>query len=222
MRSIQRREFLKSTLAASAIGVAPFNILKAGPSPNSKLNVACIGVGSQGSSNAEYLTRSNNVIALCDVDEAWHKKHIQKRTSLHGTKLWTDYRMMFDKIGDQIDAVCVATPEHNHYTISTYAIRRGKHVYCQKPLCHDIAEVRALTREAASRPGQVTQMGIQIQSAPVYRRAVTIIQEGLIGKVEAVHSWCGKGWPSSVRFGWASPERSISRCSTAWPKATRS
>ncbi|HSW02871.1 MAG TPA: twin-arginine translocation signal domain-containing protein [Sedimentisphaerales bacterium] len=70
MASLNRRDFLKSALAASAVGEAPFNILKAGASPNSKLNIACIGVGMQGSDNTEYLARTDNVIALCDVDEA--------------------------------------------------------------------------------------------------------------------------------------------------------
>jgi predicted dehydrogenase len=125
MKSIKRRDFLKGALAASAVGVAPFNILKAGPSPNSKLNIAAIGVGLQGSGNAEYLARRDNVIALCDVDKAWHKDAIAKKKNLHGIKLWADYRVMFDKIGKDIDAVLVATPEHSHYAISMYAIRRG-------------------------------------------------------------------------------------------------
>ncbi|MHC4683925.1 MAG: twin-arginine translocation signal domain-containing protein, partial [Planctomycetota bacterium] len=87
MKSMRRRDFLKGAVAASAVGVAPFNILKAGPSPNSKLNIAAIGVGQQGSGNADYLTRSNNVIALCDVDQAWHGKAIAGKKSLHGIKL---------------------------------------------------------------------------------------------------------------------------------------
>ncbi len=148
MKSIKRRDFLKGALTASAIGVAPFNILKAGPSPNSKLNIACIGVGSQGSGNADSLTRSNNVIALCDVDQAWHGQEIAGKKSLQGIKLWTDYRVMFNKIGKDIDAVLIATPEHSHYAISVHAIRRGKHVYCQKPLCHTVNEVRLLTEES--------------------------------------------------------------------------
>ncbi len=161
MNAMKRREFLKGMAAASAVAAAPFNILKAGASPNSKLNIACIGVGMQGSSNAEYLAGTDNVIALCDVDEAWHKKQIQNRSNLHGIKLWTDYRVMFDKIGKDIDAVLIATPEHNHYTIATYAIRHGKHVYCQKPLCHTVNEVRLLTEEAKKHPKVVTQMGNQ-------------------------------------------------------------
>jgi len=161
MKPIKRRDFLKSTLAATAIGITPFNILKAGASPNSKLNIACIGVGSQGSGNSEYLARKDNVIALCDVDEAWHKSKIKNCANLQGIKLWTDYRVMFDKIGKDIDAVLIATPEHNHYTIATAAIRRGKHVYCQKPLCHTVNEVRLLAEEAAKHKNVVTQMGNQ-------------------------------------------------------------
>src|SRR5210317_1901927 len=161
MKSIRRRDFLKGALAGSTMVAAPFNILKAGPSPNSKLNIACIGVGMQGSGNAEYLARKNNVIALCDVDKAWHRKAIAGKKNLHGIKLWTDYRVMFDKIGKDIDAVLVATPEHSHYAISVYAIRRGKHVYCQKPLCHTVNEVRLLTEESKKHDKVVTQMGHQ-------------------------------------------------------------
>jgi len=142
MKSLKRRDFLKSVVAASAVGVVHFNILKAGPSPNSKLNIAGIGIGSQGSGNLSYLTRSNNVIALCDVDQERFGKCIADKKELQGIKLWNDYRVMFDKIGKDIDAVCIATPEHNHYTISMHAIRNGKHVYCQKPLCHTVNEVR--------------------------------------------------------------------------------
>ena len=119
----------------------------------------------KGSGNAAELAKRDNIIALCDVDEAWHKTHIKPHESLHKAKLWTDYRRMFDKIGDEIDAVCVATPEHNHYTISMAAIRRGKHVYCQKPLCHTVNEVRLLTEEAKKHPKVITQMGHQGHSS---------------------------------------------------------
>ena len=157
---LSRRDFVRAAgVAGAAVGVAPFNILKAGPSPNSKLNIACIGVGGMGSADAHTLSRTDNVIALCDVDEAWHKKRVARFKDLHKIKLWTDYRVMFDKIGKQIDAVCIGTPEHAHYAISMYAIRRGKHVYCQKPLCHTVKEARLLTQEVKKHPKVVTQMG---------------------------------------------------------------
>ncbi len=89
-KDLQRRTFLKSALAASAVGVAPFNILRAGPSPNSKLNIACIGVGRRGAGVAGGMAGNDNIVALCDVHEAWHKKAIGGRKELHGIKLWKD------------------------------------------------------------------------------------------------------------------------------------
>lgn len=160
MSSVKRRQFLKGALATSAISVAPFNILKAGASPNSKLNIAVIGVGGQGTSNAMSLQKTDNLVAFCDVDVARHKKCIAPHKSLHDIPLWKDYREMFEKMGDKIDAVCIATPEHGHFAISMAAIRQGKHVYCQKPLCHTVQEVRTLTEEAA-KSKVITQMGHQ-------------------------------------------------------------
>ncbi len=194
MKSIKRRDFLKGALAASAVGVAPFNILKAGPSPNGKLNIAGIGIGSQGSGNASYLTRSNNVIALCDVDEERFGKCIANKPALQEIKLWKDYRVMFDKIGKDIDAVLIATPEHNHFTISMHAIRRGKHVYCQKPLCHTVNEVRLLTEEAKKYPKVVTQMGHQGHSS---RSSAMLRDWGLaesVGKIREVHAYSKKNY----------------------------
>ena len=194
MKSIKRRDFLKGALAGSAMVAAPFNILKAGASPNSKLNIACIGVGLQGSSNAEYLARKNNVIALCDVDKAWHRKAIASRKNLHGIKLWTDYRVMFDKIGKDIDAVLVATPEHSHFSICVYAIRWGKHVYCQKPLCHTVNEVRLLTEEAKKHKNVVTQMGHQGHSGLSSAMLRDWGQASSVGPIREVHAYSRKNY----------------------------
>ncbi len=194
MQSIRRRDFLKSSLAATAAGITPFNILKAGQSPNNKLNIACIGVGNQGASNAEYLARIENVIALCDVDHAWHARAIKNRENLHGIKLWTDYRVMFDKIGKDIDAVLVATPEHNHYTISTAAIRRGKHVYCQKPLCHTVNEVRMLVEEARKQKNVVTQMGHQGHSSESSAMIRDWALAGTVGPIRQVDAYSRKNY----------------------------
>ena len=193
MTLIKRRSFLKATLATSALGVAPFNILKAGPSPNSKLNIAVIGVGRMGADNARQLAGKDNVIALCDVHESWHKKAIKSHEVLHDIKLWKDYRVMFDKIGKEIDAVCIATPEHSHYSISLYAIRRGKHVYCQKPLCHTVNEVRLLTEESKKHK-VVTQMGHQGHSS----RSTALLRDwGLadsIGPIREVVAYSRKNY----------------------------
>ncbi|MHC4913060.1 MAG: Gfo/Idh/MocA family protein, partial [Planctomycetota bacterium] len=194
MKSLKRRDFLKGVVAASAVGVAPFNILKAGPSPNSKLNIAGIGIGAQGSGNLSYLTRSNNVIALCDVDQERFGKCITNKKELHGIRLWNDYRVMFDKIGKDIDAVCIATPEHNHYTISMHAIRNGKHVYCQKPLCHTVNEVRLLTEEARKYPKVITQMGHQGHSS---RSSAMLRDWGLadsVGPIRQVNAYSRKNY----------------------------
>jgi len=194
VKSIKRRDVLKGALAGTAVGVAPFNILKAGASPNSKLNIACIGVGGMGSSDAATLSRTDNVIALCDVDEARTRKCIGRHKHLQKLKLWTDYREMFDKIGKQIDAVCIGTPEHVHYAVSMYALKREKHVYCQKPLCHTVNEVRLLTEEAAKHKKVVTQMGHQGHSG----ESSAIIRDwgiaGTIGDVREVHAYSRKNY----------------------------
>ena len=208
-RSIRRREFLKGTLAASAVGVAPLNIVKAGPSPNSKLNVACVGVGGQGGLEADLLARAGNVnvIALCDVDEAWHNKRNAGRKNLHGIKLWKDYRLMFDKIGKEIDAIHTATPDHVRFAVSMFAIRRGKHVYAQKPLCHTVHEARVLTEEARKHK-VVTQMGHQGHSTEPTAMVRDWVQGGCIGDVREVHvfSWKNYGTKAAPVAGSTPPK----------------
>ena len=193
MKSINRRNFLKTSLAASALGVAPFNILKAGPSPNSKLNIACIGVGGMGSSDASNFANSDNVIGLCDVDEARHKRCIAGKKNLHGIKFWKDYRVMFDKIGKEIDAIYTATPDHARFAVSMFAIRRGKHVYAQKPLCRTVNEVRALTEEAKKHK-VITQMGNQAHSKRATAMVRDWVQGGCIGEVREVMVYCRKNY----------------------------
>lgn len=190
---MKRRSFLKTTLATTAYGVAPFNILRAGESPNSKLNVAIVGYGRQGRSNARSLGQAGaNIIALCDVHENW-SEGIRKQESQNDVKLWTDYRVMFDQIGKDIDAVCVATPEHNHYAISTFFIRRGIHVYCQKPLCHTMWETREIVKEAREHK-VVTQMGNQGHSSESSSNIYEWVREGAIGKVREVDTYMRKNY----------------------------
>ncbi|GAF93496.1 unnamed protein product, partial [marine sediment metagenome] len=187
MSPMRRRDFLKGALAASAVGVAPFSILKAGPSPNSKLNIACIGVGGMGGGDASTFAREDNVIAVCDVDEAWYKRRNGRRKELRGVKLWKDYRVMFDKIGKEIDAISTATPDHARFAVCMFALRRGKHVFAQKPLCRTVNEVRLLTEEAGKHPKLVTQMGNQGHSTRGTALVRDWIQGGCIGDVREVN-----------------------------------
>jgi predicted dehydrogenase len=193
-RTLRRRSFLKGTLAASAAGIAPFHILRAGPSPNSKLNIACIGVGGRGAGVANALAGTDNIVALCDVHESWHKRAVGNNKKLQGIKLWKDYREMFDKIGKDIDAVMIATPDHARFAIAMAAIRHGKHVYAEKPLCHTVNEVRLLSEEAVRNPRIVTQMGNQGHSSGSAARINDWVNAGVIGEVREVHAYSRKNY----------------------------
>ena len=154
-----RRQFFGKTaaLAAAAAGTQIFpapNILAA-PSPNSKLNIAGIGVGGRGVAHVEAFL-NENLVAVCDVVESGRDGclgQIERFNKDHGLsrplpKSFSDYREMLDKMHGQIDAVFVATPDHHHAVASMTAIRLGKHVYCEKPLTHNIHEARLLTQAA--------------------------------------------------------------------------
>lgn len=156
--------------------------------PSGKLQHAAIGVGGQGTPDLESIVGSGkvNVYALCDIDETTLKKAAQKYP---GARLYRDWREMFDKEAGKIDSVNVSTPDHTHAAASMTAIGKGIHVYCEKPLTHEVFEARRLTL-AARKHGVATQMGIQIHSHDYYRTAVQWLKDGAIGKVKEWHSWC--------------------------------
>jgi predicted dehydrogenase len=184
--SISRREFLQK--AATSVIAVPL-ILKHSAntvSPNSKLNHACIGVGGMmGWNDLQNFKKHPNVqiVAICDVDSDNLKKASE---ALPDARTYTDWRELLIKEGDKIDSVNVTVPDHNHFAISYQAIRRGKHVYCQKPMCHDVVEVRVLT-EASVKAGVITQLGTQFASNPGDRTAVRLIKDAVIGKVKHVY-----------------------------------
>ncbi len=198
--AVSRRGFLTtSAFAAGAFTLLPSRVWAAdGAPPSEKLNIACIGVGRMGTGNLENLA-GQNIVALCDVDHDNAAKTFQKYPK---ARIWTDYREMLEKQKD-IDAVVIATPDHTHAVTSMAAMNAGKHVYCQKPLTHDVFEARKLA-EAAKGSRVTTQMGNQGHSGEGIRSICEWIWDGAIGEVRKVDAWCdlsyypwGHAWWSS-------------------------
>lgn len=184
-----RRAFLKTStaaLAACGVSVPAFGQEK---NPNSKLNLACIGVSGRAAASVSGV-QSENIIALCDV---FAKNLEPRKQQFPSAKFYADFRVMYDELGDKIDAVTVGTPDHTHAVGSIFGMKRGIHCYCEKPLCHDVYEVTRMMKVAREKK-LVTQMGTQIHAEPNYRRVVEHVQSGLIGEVKEVHVWCGKAW----------------------------
>jgi len=195
--SLSRREFLGSVAAGAAtLPFVPGRVLgQAGQTPPSeKLNIAGVGVGGMGASNLKAV-ESQNIVALCDVDDA---KAAETYKRYPGARTFRDYRKMLDALGKEIDAVIVATPDHTHAVVALECMKRGKHVYVQKPLTRTVAEARALT-EAARTYKVVTQMGNQGASGEGVRLMCEWIWDGAIGPVREVHAWTNRPvWPQGL------------------------
>ena len=194
--STTRRSFLKQTsVAAAAFGFPAF--LRAA-NLNSKVQVAAVGVNGMGYSDLHSISSHPAVkyVGFCDVDTTRFDK---ADAALPGVPHFKDFRVMLDQLGDTVDAVNVATPDHMHARVAIEAMKRGKHVYCQKPLAHTVWESRQM-RLWAAKKNLVTQMGNQIHSALEYRLATRLIQESAIGKVKEVHSWVGVGGNDRTRL----------------------
>jgi len=199
---ISRRQFLAGAAATAAFTIVPRHVL-GGPnrvSPSEKLNVACIGVGGMGASDVSQMS-GENLVAFCDVDFKHAAGTFRRYPNV---KKYRDFRIMLDKEDNNIDAVTVSTPDNIHAVAAMAAIKMGKHVYCQKPLCHDIFEVRQLT-EAAREHEVMTQMGIQLHAEECVRLVAEMIKSGLIGKVRRVDIWSGKNWGGGTRPKEAEP-----------------
>ena len=190
-----RRHFLRSASALSASALAFPAVLRAGViGSDQKVNIAGIGVGGKGESDIADCA-GENVIALCDVDEANAAASFKK---FPDAKRYKDYRKLLDEEGKRLDAVTVSTPDHHHAPASLRAMRIGKHVYCQKPLTHTVAEAR-LMADTAREKKVVTQMGNQGFSHPRTRRLVELIRAGVIGSVKEVHVWTDRPiWPQGI------------------------
>lgn len=200
MTDVSRRDFIQKTTAATvgSFFIVPRHVLGKGfTAPSDKLNIAGIGIGSKGFSDITNASNkgAENVVALCDVDWNLGQKCFDK---FPDAKKYKDFRKMFDEMGKDIDAVTISTPDHTHAVIAMAAIARGKHVYVQKPLTHNIHEARVLT-EAARKYKVVSQMGNQGASNPGQQQMVEWFKKGVIGTVKEVDVWTNRPiWPQGI------------------------
>lgn len=188
INSVSRRDFLKTSAAVGATTLPLFSIGRAGESANSKINVAIVGAGGMGGYAYRRSREMENLVALCDVDFARAGRALGNHPKLPRFK---DFRVMFDKMGDQMDAVAISTPDHTHFPIAMAAIERGKHVFVQKPLAHNIWQCRTLEK-AAAKAGVMTQMGNQGHCMDGMRRIKEWYDAGILGDVREVITWTNR------------------------------
>jgi predicted dehydrogenase len=187
-RPMSRRRFLERTGAGlAALGIVPAHVLGGphGEAPSDKIDVACIGIGGRGRASVDACA-GQNLVGLCDVDD---RQGMDAYKAYPRAKKFKDFRKMLDELDRSIDAVTVGTPDHIHAVAALDAIRRGKHVYCEKPLAHSVGEVRALMR-AAREHKVITQLGNQGHSSESIRAFCEWIWDGAIGNVTEVHACC--------------------------------
>jgi len=199
--TISRRGFIGTAAATGLFQIVPRHVLggQGHTPPSGKVNIAGIGFGGMGHSNLG-ACRNENIVALCDVD---HRHAAKTFKAFPKAVAYKDYRVMLEKQKD-LDAVIIATPDHTHAVISMAAMQSGKHVFCQKPLTHDIYESRMLAK-AAKETGVVTQMGIQGHSQEGLRLICEWIWDGAIGTVREVDAWCSLSYAPHGHAWWSSP-----------------
>jgi len=199
---MNRRKFLGGSMAAAAtVSFVPRHVLGGVgyKAPSDTLNIAGVGVGGMGFGNLGRMD-SENIVALCDVDWKYAKRAFDKYPK--AKKFW-DWREMYDKMGNDIDAVMIATADHAHAIIAAHGITMGKHIYLQKPLTHSVYESRLLTKLAAKHK-VATQMGNQGASGDGVAETCELIWSGAIGEVTRVESFTDRPiWPQGLN----TPER---------------
>jgi predicted dehydrogenase len=205
-----RRAFLKQSAFVAGMGVWVATSLRvralAEQSPNDKVNLASIGVGGKGDGDSDQAARHATLIAICDIDD---KRLDAKSRKFPKAQRFNDFRKMFDKMGKQIDAVTISTPDHTHAVATMMAIKLGKAVYTQKPLAHDVWEARQL-RLAAKEYNVVSQIGNQGTCNDLLREGVEVIRAGLIGAVKEVHVWTNRPiWPQAPVITARPPEAPV-------------
>ena len=192
-RSLSRRAFLKtSLLTAGGFWVATQPGFARKFTANEKLNLGVIGTTNRARANIRGV-ESENIVAICDIEDTLLAAAQEKFPK---AKTYTDFRRMLGR--RDLDGVVVSTPDHTHAVATMAALKSGRHVYCEKPLAHEVFEVRAVTDEARKRK-LATQVGTQIHATDNYRRVVELIEKQAIGPVSEVHVWCGRVYDSEER-----------------------
>ena len=212
-QGLSRRGFLRSSagLALTAAAGGALGATGRAPAiltvrnPNSKLQVAIVGLGGISRGHVAGVSREEHLVALCEVEDSRMERTIGQIKDLERTNVkardmerFVDYREMLDAMGDRLDAVIVCTPDHNHACIGMAAIRSGKHTFIEKPMAHNIHEAYAL-QEAARKHRVATQMGNEGHSGEGYRRLCEYIWAGAIGPVTQVYHWCGRSFGGEDR-----------------------
>jgi len=202
-----RRSFLK---AAGVVGVAAYvgpQILPSGAwgAANNKLNLALLGCGGRMRQLLGSFARSENVVAVCDADASQIARLKQQAAKdpaggqwAENVKVYEDYRKLLET-EKSVDAVIVAAGQRWHEPMSKAALLAGKHVFCEKPLCHSCEEAREI-RELGRKTKLATQIGSQGGVSDTFRKSMEIIQAGLLGQVREVHCWINRSFPPSAEI----------------------
>ncbi|MGQ7868286.1 Gfo/Idh/MocA family protein [Sunxiuqinia sp. sy24] len=185
MKNLSRRSFMKAASAAAAGAIFIPNMISC--SPSDRLNIAVIGVGGRGAASWTQVP-AESIVAMCDVDDRMAAKGFEARPN---AKKYKDFRVMFDEMANDIDAVIIATPDHTHFPAAMAAMELGKHVFVEKPLAHNIWQLRTLTK-AAKHYGVVSQMGNQGHTTNGIRLTKEWYEAGVLGEVKEVIAWQGK------------------------------
>jgi predicted dehydrogenase len=191
---ISRRKFLQNSSIAAATFWIGSNAFGKGKSPNELLNIGIIGTANRAGSNIAGV-KHQNIVAICDIDDIFLEAAGQKFPQ---AKKHNDFRKLLEQ--KDIDGVVISTADHTHAIASIMAMQAGKHVYCEKPISHNVREARMVAK-AAKKYKRITQLGTQIHATNNYRRVVELIQTGAVGKVTEVHVWCSKSKPGELPTG---------------------
>ena len=197
-QKMTRRDFLqRNAMMVAGLTIVPSNVLGkvvGKTAPSDQLNIAGVGLVGKGIVNLRNM-KSENIVALCDVD-------FGRCSSIYNeypkAKTFYDYREMYDKMGKEIDAVVIATPDHTHALVAGQAIVMNKHVYLQKPLTHSVYESRLLNK-LAQKYKVCTQMGDEGASNRPFRQVADIIWSGMVGEITAVEAFTDRPiWPQGI------------------------